>query len=120
MKRVFSVVAIVLLLMATMWCSSSARMRPYGYLGPYQGDDHTWGGETEDGTPPPVTAVKRDSGFVVTGMVQVDVFFTTVVVDWMRYRYYQQPQTAKTNFYVVPIEHQIEGDTDQNVNSRGR
>ncbi|MEW5993815.1 MAG: hypothetical protein AB1744_05395 [Candidatus Zixiibacteriota bacterium] len=111
MKRSISLAAVVLLLVATLWCDSEARMYPYGQGDPsyYDGDDHTWGGESQLYNPEPLMSPGQGTGPVVTGFAPVDLFINTIVLEWLIEDIYSKSQVTNSTYQIIHINQQNEG-----------
>lgn len=89
MKRMLCILALVLMLIASAWNSSEARLNPYTYQ-PVErdtGDDHPWGGEQNvNPDPAPIRSSGGAQTFSITGSVQLDGFFYRLIMPfWLSY-----------------------------------
>lgn len=114
MKRMISVAVVVLLLIMALSGESFSRVAPYRPLDIIPTDDHTWGGDPDEGGG---SSAGRHSGLVVTGFAGVDIFVNAGFVEWLfgdRLR-----KNEHTKYYIIQNAQKEEGERGVNVNHRG-
>ena len=117
MKRMISVVAVVLLLIMVLSVESFARVAPYRPLDLFPTDDHTWGGDPDKEGGSYGSPSGLYSGLVVTGFAGVDIFMNAGFVEWLfgdRLR-----KNEHTKYYIIQNAQRDEGERGVNVNHRG-
>jgi len=117
MKRVISVVAVVLLLIMALSGESSAKVAPYEPIDLTPTDDHTWGGDPDKEGGSYGSPSGYYSGLVVTSFAGVDIFMNAGFVEWLfgdRLR-----KNEHTKYYIIQNARKDEGERGVNVNHRG-
>ena len=101
MKKVFSLFAVALLLLAVTWDPAEARENPYEYKEIFRdtGEDHPWGGGSEYDPSSGSDLTSTGSHFIVTDRITLDMFlwklFSPLIINQ-----YTRPST---NYEIVPI-----------------
>jgi len=121
MKRMISMVAVVLLLVMALYGESFSLARPINYHHPHQqsGDDHTWGGEQDSGVPVPLRTTGGGSDITITGIVPLDIFFSTVFMEWLYGDLFSKKQAQPTKYYIITNDRQNDETPNSNSNNKG-
>lgn len=119
MKRVVLPAAVALLLMMALAGDSFSRMHPYDYGLSNTRDDHTWGGDPDDGGGASLvrSGSSGGSGLVVTGYVGVDIFVNAGLAEWLLGHQFRDRARAK--YYIIRKADKDDGTRGTNVNSKG-
>ena len=82
MKRITILAALLLALLLMLSVPATPRTTPWNLNNHVVGDDHPWGGESDDEDNAGQTAFEGDGPIISTGLTALDLFFNALILKY--------------------------------------